>query len=85
MSFDNSFDRHDLHDPSQERHDDPRDGDPYYGYERKRPSNRRADFLHQQREIDESRAQRLARLQMYRLVFVKRIYFDSSDLREYFD
>jgi hypothetical protein len=34
MSYDNSFDRMDLHDPSRERHDDARDNDPYYGFDR---------------------------------------------------
>jgi len=43
MSYDNSFDRMDLHDPSRERHDDARDNDPYYGFERPGRNDRQQD------------------------------------------
>ena len=63
MSFDNSFDRHDLYDPARDRHDDPRDSDPYYGYERNRPGRPSEDDDY--REMYESRMRHLQLRQTY--------------------
>ena len=51
MSYDNSFDRHDLNDPSRDRHDDPRDNDPNYGQSRERSDERALDAYHRMMEI----------------------------------
>lgn len=57
VSYDNPFDRHDLYDPGQERHDDERDSYPGYGHSHDRPDDRQADFLQDQRDIAEHRRQ----------------------------
>ncbi|AXQ65358.1 MAG: hypothetical protein [Circular genetic element sp.] len=56
MSYDNPFDRHDLHDPSRERHDDARDYYPGgYTHERKRSDNRQRDHYYDMMDMAEAR------------------------------
>ena len=76
MSYDNSFDRHDLNDPSRDRHDDPRDNDPYYGHERDRSDDRQQDSYYRMMEIYDSIRDAAVRR-------IERIYRDSMHHRDH--